>query len=98
VPYGPRYFRNLKVVWYATRCLNRARESVAEGGKGPWLSIRRDEPAQYKLRMESALGTLPVIICANLKGGVGKTTITANIAAKFAKMKEKPVLAIDLDY
>jgi hypothetical protein len=34
--------------------------------KGPWLSIRRDEPAQYRLRMESALGTLPVIICANL--------------------------------
>lgn len=40
----------------------------------------------------------PIILTvANLKGGVGKTTITGNLIAYFDKRKKR-VLAIDLDY
>jgi cellulose biosynthesis protein BcsQ len=39
----------------------------------------------------------PIVSLANLKGGVGKTTITANLGATFAKLGLR-VLMIDLDY
>lgn len=39
-----------------------------------------------------------IIAVTNKKGGVGKTTITANVAAALARLASKPrVLAIDLD-
>ncbi|MEO0714433.1 MAG: AAA family ATPase [Pseudomonadota bacterium] len=40
----------------------------------------------------------PVIMVANLKGGVGKTTISANVAAMIDRRFGQRVLAIDLDY
>src|SRR5262249_6934442 len=39
----------------------------------------------------------PVIFVCNEKGGVGKTTITTNLAAHFAKKRGMRVLVIDLD-
>lgn len=39
-----------------------------------------------------------IIAVINLKGGVGKTTLTANIAVTYARQKKKRVLAIDLDF
>lgn len=42
-------------------------------------------------------GGIPIITTANMKGGVGKTTLTANLAAYFDSMGKR-VLLIDLDY
>ena len=39
-----------------------------------------------------------VLVVANLKGGVGKTTITANLAAHYAMKMGLRILVIDLDY
>jgi cellulose biosynthesis protein BcsQ len=39
-----------------------------------------------------------IIALINLKGGVGKTTLTANIAATYCRALNKRVLAIDLDF
>jgi len=41
---------------------------------------------------------IPIITTANMKGGVGKTTFTANFAAYLDRRKQKRVLLIDLDY
>lgn len=40
---------------------------------------------------------VPIIALANLKGGVGKTTLTANLGAILAKQNHR-VLLLDLDY
>ena len=39
-----------------------------------------------------------VVTVGHLKGGVGKTTLTANLAAYYAEHFKKPVLLVDLDY
>ncbi len=40
---------------------------------------------------------VPIIAVANLKGGVGKTTLTANLGAILSKQNQR-VLLVDLDY
>ncbi len=39
-----------------------------------------------------------IIAVMNLKGGVGKTTLTANIAASYCRHANRRVLAVDLDF
>lgn len=41
---------------------------------------------------------IPIITIANMKGGVGKTTITANLATVLQAKLHKPILVIDFDY
>jgi cellulose biosynthesis protein BcsQ len=68
---------------------------VADGDQNALWSRNVDYGGlDYHSRMEKSI---PVVLCANLKGGVGKTTIASNLAAYFADQGER-VLAIDLDY
>jgi cellulose biosynthesis protein BcsQ len=39
-----------------------------------------------------------LITIGNLKGGVGKTTLAANLAAYISETRKRPVLVVDLDY
>lgn len=47
---------------------------------------------------DRAAAAKPVLCIANLKGGVGKTTVAANLAAYFDQVLERRVLMVDLDF
>jgi cellulose biosynthesis protein BcsQ len=64
--------------------------------------IKQDERVWERPLAEACFQPLserkvPIIAVLNLKGGVGKTTITANLAGLMAQ-KQKKVLVIDADY
>jgi cellulose biosynthesis protein BcsQ len=63
-------------------------------GLSPWETRDIFQPLHYAENLTSGL---PVLVVANLKGGVGKTTVAAHLAAYYASKGEK-VLAIDLDF
>jgi cellulose biosynthesis protein BcsQ len=66
-------------------------ESVQFWSRDPDYGRRLDRYA------EKLGNSIPVLLFANQKGGVGKTTLATNIAACFAERGEN-VLVIDLDY
>jgi chromosome partitioning protein len=92
----------LKRAWRFVRSRRRALRAVGRDfaengafeGRGVWLTKPINPPEGYWHNV-TASKTLAI---ANLKGGVGKTTLAANIGAYFAKDWQKRVLLIDLDF
>jgi chromosome partitioning protein len=60
-----------------------------------WLRPPITSPNDYHNRMPKSIS---IMLIANLKGGVGKSTIAANLVPFFEKEHNESVLAIDLDY
>lgn len=88
-----RTFRKIADVWAAESRLRRAIDAVQ--GNGVWLTQPTKPPADYAMKMR---GSKPIIAVANLKGGVGKTTIAANLGAFYALDQRQRILFIDLDF
>ena len=88
---------HLKEIWSSGRKLSRAQAAVSPGSRGLWLapSISVEKPDRYRAQLESSK---PIIVVANLKGGVGKTTTAANLIAHYSLKKGERVLGIDLDF
>lgn len=76
--------------------LSLVRSMTTDGDASFWSrppqQNRRDR--EYELRLSSSI---PIVLFANQKGGVGKSTLTTNLGAAFADMNER-VLVVDLDY
>lgn len=64
-------------------------------GKGIWTTRKPVLEERLILRRRSSK---PIIALANLKGGVGKTTITANLGAALQANYGMRVLYVDLDF
>jgi len=76
------------------RALDAVRRDGAHEGKGVRLTAPIEPPRDYWRGVTNS----KTLAIANLKGGVGKTTLAANIGAYFAKDWQKRVLLIDLDF
>lgn len=68
---------------------------VLREGRGVWLTRPIHIPPNC---MSANSRNRHVLAIGNLKGGVGKTTLAANVGAYLAKRMEKPVLIVDLDF
>lgn len=70
-------------------------ENVVRDARDFW--IRPPEPETLTKHQTALRTSMPIICVVNFKGGVGKTTICANLAAHFAEAGKR-VLLIDCDY
>lgn len=92
-----RLWPRVRLIWGAKRRLSRALDAVGPQSKGLWIapSLPQRRPANYDHALRTSK---PIIVVANLKGGVGKTTITSNLIAHYAIKKGERVLGLDLDF
>lgn len=87
------FFRSRRRALNAVRRVT-TREGSTEGD-GVWRTKPIHQPDGYA---DFFRKNFKVLAVANLKGGVGKTTLAANLGAFYAKDFGKRVLLIDLDY
>lgn len=79
------------------RALQEDLRQITDGREKLWNlrpNVRFREYYEWSRNPEGA----KLVTIGHLKGGVGKTTIAANLAAYYAEHFKKPVLLIDLDY
>lgn len=98
-------FRAFQARKFATRALTavarREEGRLWVEGPGFWLKAPIARPANYDLLMRSSI---PILMIATLKGGVGKTTLAGSLAAHFAMQwintnrTSLRVLLLDLDF
>jgi hypothetical protein len=96
---GEEVHRHLQLVEQLQGRLHRyerLREALRGSEDDVWNLFESKPPGDFEAAMRRS--RLCVLIVANLKGGVGKTTLVANLTAYFAKKLGKRVLAIDFDY
>lgn len=70
---------------------------ITEGSQELWKLRAVRAPANYLNWHRDPAGA-KIVTIGNLKGGVGKTTLAANLAAYISETRDEPVLLIDLDY
>ncbi len=77
--------------------LRRAERALDDKSPGLWLapSIAVELPPDYE---RSITKSIPIIVVANLKGGVGKTTTVSNLIGHYGQKKLKRVLVLDMDF
>lgn len=75
--------------------LARVRDAFEGDENDLWQRTPIERPENYDAAMRNSI---PILLVANLKGGVAKTTISANLAAYFETAHRERILAIDLDY
>lgn len=79
------------------RALSDDLQRITKGSDELW-KIRLARPFDGYLNGMRAPSGAKIITVGNLKGGVGKTTIAANLGAYISEARQKPVLLIDLDF
>ena len=77
--------------------LNSELKGITEGSQELWKLRPPHEFPEFRSWLRDPVGA-KLLTVGNLKGGVGKTTISANLAAYVSETLGKRVLLIDLDY
>jgi cellulose biosynthesis protein BcsQ len=75
---------------------NMLREAILSDESDLWRVYEPRPPEGYSPPVN--VSRPKIIVVANNKGGVGKTTLTAALATYFERKRQKRVLLIDLDY